>query len=110
MRLDNGICKGIEQQNLAKQILKDPAIRQIYLAGWFPGIPSEDTANMNIQTCIICSHRLFGGMNFKGVAIRNFKSFTGVLTEQVVSHSIIENNKEATLNKHSLERRRIRLP
>lgn len=102
MRPDNDICKGIEQQNLAKQILKDPAIRQSYLAGWFPGTTLEDTANMNIQTCIICSHRLFGGMNFKEVAIRDFQSFTGNLTEQVVSHSIIERNKEATLIKHSL--------
>jgi hypothetical protein len=95
------ILKGVDQLNVAKQILSDPEKRLSYLTGWFPGTTSHETENIEIKVCLISSHRMFSGMSIDGIPIRDFYSFEAIMTEGVMSHGVIEPEKENILIQYS---------
>jgi hypothetical protein len=68
------IEKGISQLSAAMKILSDPVRRQSYLTGWFPGTKPQDTANLKIIACVLCSDKVFSGLHYKGFPIRDFSS------------------------------------
>jgi hypothetical protein len=89
---------GVRQLAVANQILADSVRRQSYLTGWFPGTRKEDTIGLKIYRCVLCSHRVFSGLEYKGVPIRDFSSLSrlceggivgmgaGVADEEVILH------------------------
>jgi hypothetical protein len=68
------IEKGIRQLSIALKILGDPVRRQSYMTGWFPGTKPQDTAKLKIIACVLCSHRIFSGLHYRGFPIRDFSS------------------------------------
>jgi hypothetical protein len=68
------IEKGTNQLAIAMRILSDPVRRQSYLAGWFPGTKPQDTANLKLVPCVLCSDRIFSGLEHQGFPIRDFSS------------------------------------
>jgi hypothetical protein len=68
------IEKGTNQLAIAMRILSDPIRRQSYLAGWFPGTKPQDTANLKLVPCVLCSDRIFSGLEHRGFPIRDFSS------------------------------------
>lgn len=96
------ILKGASQMRIAKEILNNPLTRQSYLAGWFPGASVRESADMNIRTCVLCSHRLFAGISIEGVPVRDFYSFSSVMTEHVMSFGMAEPDQEGTRVRYSI--------
>jgi len=78
------IEKGIDQLQKALTILGDPARRQSYLAGWFPGTKPEDTVDLKIVACVLCSHRVFSGLQHRGFPIRDFSSLARLCNDGIV--------------------------
>jgi hypothetical protein len=68
------IEQGVRQLETAIGILSDPARRQSYLTGWFPGTHKRDTLGVKVMGCVLCSHRIFSGLEYKGIPIRDFSS------------------------------------
>lgn len=98
----NDILKGVQQLKLAKEILTNPKLRQIYLSGWFSGIRRSDTDNLVIKACILSPIRLFAGMTFEDVAIRDIQSLALIIGENEISVSTPENENYYTVIKYSL--------
>lgn len=67
---------GSRQLEVAIEVLENSERRQSYLAGWFPGIRLRDTSNLKVVGCVLCSHRLFSGIQYKGFPIRDFGSLS----------------------------------
>jgi hypothetical protein len=78
------IEKGVHQLETAAAILNDPARRQSYLTGWFPGTKLDDTSGLKIVACVLCSHRLFSGLEKNGIAIRDFSSLARLCDDGVM--------------------------
>ena len=78
------IEKGVRQLATATEILKDPARRQSYLTGWFPGTKLRDVAELKIVPCVLTSQRIFSGLQHNGVAIRDFGSLQRLCEDGVV--------------------------
>jgi hypothetical protein len=68
------IEKGISQLATAMKILGDPVRRQSYLTGWFPCTKPQDTADLKLVACVLCSDRIFSGLHYRGFPIRDFSS------------------------------------
>lgn len=68
------IEKGISQLETAMKILSDPIRRQSYLTGWFPGTSLQETADLKVVACVLCSDRVFSGLHYKDFPIRDFGS------------------------------------
>lgn len=75
---------GARQLETAMRILGDPARRQSYLTGWFPGTRSQDTVDLRIVACVLCSHGIFSGLQYKGFPIRDFGSLALLCGDGVV--------------------------
>lgn len=96
------ILKGVSQMRIAREILSDAKKRHSYLAGWFPGISSTDTDDIEIRTCVLHSNRLFAGMGVEGVPVRDFYSFSAIMTEYVMSFGIAEPGQESNRVRYSV--------
>lgn len=75
------IRKGVGQLAAARRILGSK--RNAYLNGWFPGIRAS-VAALPIKTCILCSHRVFSGLEIEGTVVRDYASLTTILGDAIV--------------------------
>lgn len=75
---------GVRQLEIATTILGDPVRRQSYLAGWFPGLKAQETEDLKIVACVLCSHRIFSGLQYGGYPIRDFSSLAKLCDDGVV--------------------------
>ena len=73
------------QLSSAIEILGNAQKRQSYLAGWFPGIRFEETKQLTIKACILCSDRTFSGLEFQGFPVRDFSSISLLFGDGIVS-------------------------
>jgi hypothetical protein len=96
------IERGSEQLKLAEEILTDASKRQSYLASWFPGTKQSDTLNLRIQSCILCSHREFSGLDYEGIPIRDFSSLSLLFGEGLVGMGTMSENGEVTMYQHRI--------
>lgn len=83
------IEKGASQLQSAMKILADPDRLQSYIAGWFPGTKSHQTKDITIRTGILCSHRIFAGMSYKQIPIRDFASLSKVVSDGIVGMAVL---------------------
>ena len=97
---------GVRQLDIAANILNDPARRQSYLTGWFPGTKPEDTANLKIVVCVLCSHRIFSGLHYNGVPIRDFSSLALLCDDGIVGMGGMLAEDEVVLSRYRIIRER----
>jgi hypothetical protein len=90
------IEKATRQLQRAMRLLADPARLLSYLTGWFPGITREDTTNIRIVPCVLCSHRIFAGMSHEDIPIRDFSSLAKLTGDGIVGVGIIENDESVS--------------
>jgi len=75
---------GAEQLGVAIKALSDPSRLLSYLAGWFPGTRRQDVANMVVKPCVLCSHRIFSGMEYRGIPIRDVASLSKLVDDGII--------------------------
>ena len=75
---------GTEQLRIAIKALSDPSRLLSYLAGWFPGTRRQDVLNLTIKPCVLCSHRIFSGMELNGIPIRDVASLSRLVDDGVI--------------------------
>jgi hypothetical protein len=75
---------GTEQLRIAIKALSDPSRLLSYLAGWFPGTRRRDVLNLTIKPCVLCSHRIFSGMELNGIPIRDVASLPRLVDDGVI--------------------------
>ncbi len=90
------IEKAARQLRTALRVLAGPDRLLSYLTGWFPGITREDTMNIRIVPCVLCSHRIFAGMSHENIPIRDFSSLAKLTTDGIVSLGIMENDESVS--------------
>ncbi len=96
--------KGVRQLETALRLLADRARLRDYLTGWFPGVTDRDTADVSIVPCVICSHRIFGGLCHAGVPIRDFSSLAKLTQDGVVGLGAMSDT-ELVLHRFRVTRR-----
>lgn len=96
------IEKAVRQLNSALRVLGDPKRLHNYLTGWFPGLTSADTRDLQIITCVMCSHRIFAGMTYEGIPIRDFSSLAKLTQDGFVGMGNISENGELLLHRYRL--------
>jgi len=82
------------QLSTAIEILSDREKRQSYLAGWFPGLRSRESGDLDIKACVLCSDRTFSGLEYRGLPVRDFSSISLLFGDGVISlGSVDEENR-----------------
>jgi len=84
-------------------VLGDPARLHNYLTGWFPGLKSAHTKDLQVATCILCSHRIFAGASYEGIPIRDFSSLAKLTQDGFVGMGAAQND-ESVLHRFRLTR------
>lgn len=94
------IEKGVSQIERAQQIL---ATRMdTYLNGWFPNVRRGRGINVQVTGCVLCSHRVFSGLQIRGVPVRDLASIALTLGDAVVSRGIREDDGQVHLMRFRL--------
>jgi hypothetical protein len=88
------IEKGVRQLKLAHSILRDPSRLKAYLNGWFPGLKMKDADAIQIKCCVLCSQRVFSGMEHDGIAIRDYASLSKMAGDGTVGLRTSEQQDE----------------
>ena len=83
------IEKGARQLQNALRVLSDPVRLQSYIAGWFPGTNANETKNLIMRPCVLCSHRIFSGISHNQIPIRDFASLSKVVSDGIVGMSAL---------------------
>jgi hypothetical protein len=96
------IERAAEQLAVAMTILNELQKRQDYLAGWFPGTKSDDTAGIRIQPCILCSHREFSGLEYKGIPVRDFSSLSLLFGDASVGMGSLDENGTVNMYRYKI--------
>jgi len=96
------IEKGVVQLRTALETLADRDRLHNYLAGWFPGTKAQDSENLHIVPCLLCSHRIFSGLAQDGIPIRDFASLALIANEGIVRCGTLNPDGESTLVRHRL--------
>ena len=89
------IEKGVRQLQIATAALGDSRRLDSYLAGWFPGRSSRDNAGLNIVRCVVCSHRVFSGLEWDGISIRDYASLARLAEGGIISIGTADENLDA---------------
>ena len=96
------IEKGIDQLQTAMKILADPKRRQSYLTGWFPGTRLQGTAGLEIVPAVLCSHKIFSGLHYRGVPIRDFSSLNLLCRSGVIGMGGMVAEDEVVLRQYRI--------
>ncbi|MGO8943899.1 MAG: hypothetical protein ACLQJ7_09530 [Syntrophobacteraceae bacterium] len=96
------IQKGVQQQHHAKTILSDMKVRRSYLAGWFPNIKFTGIEQMRIQPCVLVSHYFFAGMTVNSVPIRDFSTFSSLVSGGTLSMTQVQETGKAEIHQYRL--------
>jgi hypothetical protein len=84
------IKKGVSQLKKAIEILNDTSRLTDYLRGWFPDLPRNQTVNIKIVPCVLCSHRIFSGMAYEGIPIRDFSSLAKLIEDGLIKVGVLQ--------------------
>ena len=95
------IEKGASQLQVAMKVLSDPERRQSYIAGWFPDARKRPV-ELRIIPCVLCSHRIFSGLQYQGIPIRDFASFALLTGDAVVGMGSSDENGEGVMYRFRL--------
>jgi hypothetical protein len=82
--------KGATQLQTALEVLKDREKLRDYFAGWFPAAKRHACKEVRIQPCILCSHFVFGGLDYCGIPVRDFPSFKILLGSGTIGLSVMD--------------------
>jgi hypothetical protein len=93
---------GVTQLRRALDALSDPQRLRDYLAGWFPGRRQVRNSALRISRCILCSHRVFSGMEHEGVPIRDYASFAKLTGGGVISVTTSDEGPDAISQRFQL--------
>ena len=104
------IEKGIDQLQTALEILGDPTRRQSYLGGWFPGTKLDNSGGLKMVCCILCSHRIFSGLEKNGIAIRDFSSLARLCDDGVMAMGGDIGEDEVLLRQYRIIRSEVMSP
>ena len=96
------IEKGVQQIETALATFSDTQRRHDYLTGWFPRLKMTDTEKLRIFPCILCSHRIFGGLEYKKVPVRDFASFALLLGGGVIRMGMLNPQGTTKLLRHRI--------
>lgn len=91
---------GANQLKLALKILVDR--RQDYLAGLFPGTTKEQSAQLRMQPCVLCSHRVFSGLSIDGIPVRDFASLALICGDGIVGMGIEDESGHVVMQRYRL--------
>ena len=75
---------GTRQLGVAMKALSESSRLLSYLAGWFPGTNRQDIVNIVIKPCVLCSHRIFSGMAYAGIPIRDVASLSKLAGDGII--------------------------
>lgn len=78
------IEKAAKQLRTAVSALSSPERLTAYLRGWFPDLSRDDIRDIRIAPCILCSHRIFAGVDHEGIVIRDFSSFAKLVEDGTI--------------------------
>lgn len=84
------IEKGAQQLRTALRLLSNPDRLLDYLTGWFPGVRRVDCEGIRIMPCVLCSHRIFAGMEYQGIPVRDFSSLAKLLGDGIVGLGVMK--------------------
>jgi hypothetical protein len=87
------IEKAAKQLRTALAALSTPVRLSAYLKGWFPNISADEVKDIQIVPCILCSHRIFAGVDHEGFPIRDFSSLTKLIEDGVVGMGTVINDE-----------------
>ena len=98
------IEQGIHQLEKATAILSDANRRQSYVTGWFPGTQPREPQGLKIVACVLCSHRIFSGLQHKGFPIRDFSSLARLCDDGIIGMGGAVDRDEVVLRQHRVIR------
>lgn len=90
---------GVRQLQVATAALSTPGQLRDYLAGWFPGWKAR---KLSIQRCILCSHRIFSGLEVEGIPIRDYSSLFRLVDTGVVGIGAVDEDGGTLLHRFRL--------
>jgi hypothetical protein len=93
--------KAAKQLRSALKILHAPGKLHDYVTGWFPGTDMEQTAGLEIVPCVLCSHRIFAGLTYDDIPIRDFSSLSKLIHDGVAGLGVAQ-REESTLHRFRL--------
>jgi hypothetical protein len=96
------IENGVRQLQTALRTLADSDRLHNYLTGWFPGTKKQQTRNLRILPCVLCSHRIFSGLAYENIPIRDFASLALLADNGVVRVGVLNPDGESILVRHRL--------
>jgi hypothetical protein len=96
------IEKGASQLEIALEALSDSGRRHEYLSSWFPKVNRNETANLQIKPCLLCSHRIFAGMEYRGIPIRDSASISRLFDDGVISLGAMDEKGETVMYRHQI--------
>jgi hypothetical protein len=89
------IEKGCRQLSTAMEILQDRDCLLDFLAGWFPGTTRRDIVGLTVSPCVLCSHRIYSGIYFEGIPVRDFSSLDMLAERGTVGIGWVDENHES---------------
>lgn len=93
---------GIGQLHRAKDVLQNAQRRQSYLTNWFPGTKLRDTRDVEIVPCLLSSHRIFSGMHYDHLPVRDFASLALLLSDGVVGLGSMDETGKAHMYQYRI--------
>ena len=94
------IENGALQLRRACEALSEPTKLRDYLAGWFPG--RKLLGKLRLSPCILSSHRIFSGMHYSGIPVRDYASLSGLLEGGVISIATGEDPSDTLVQRFQL--------
>jgi hypothetical protein len=94
------IGHGVRQLKLATAILSERLHE--YLAGLFPGTRKEQSQRLQIRSCVLCSHRVFSGLEIEGIPIRDLASLGLILGDAVVAMGSKDESGQVVMQRYRL--------
>jgi hypothetical protein len=77
------VKKGVAQLERATEILREKG-PDAYVLNWFPGVKAADARKLKVRCCVLCSHRVFSGLEIRGIPVRDLLSLNLVLGDAKV--------------------------
>jgi hypothetical protein len=78
------IENGVNQLQRAISVLNEPGRLKAYLNGWFPAMEQNEMQEIQLIPCVLCSHRIFSGMNHKEIPVRDFSSLAKLIEDGII--------------------------
>jgi hypothetical protein len=94
------IEKGARQLKVAMEILSDRERLLNFLAGWFPGTKRNQVLNLTIRPCVLCSHRIFSGIEHDGIPVRDSGALLKLVEDGTVAMGWVDESGESIMYRY----------